>query len=150
MTDIATAQAAFARALSSDRAEFGDFFLLRLFGMEVGYPGDACEVAFEAQRHLFNPQGTLHGGVLATALDISMGHLLARRAGPGATLEMKIQYMAPVRGGRVVCRGEMLREGRTSFLRSQALDAGGALVAYATATWKLLGAQRVGTGLGPE
>lgn len=76
--------------------------------------------------------------MLATALDIAMGHLINRHVGPGTTLEMKIQYLAPVRGGHVTCRGEALRRGSTWFLRAEARDAEGALVAYATSTWKLL------------
>jgi uncharacterized protein (TIGR00369 family) len=137
--DQTKARAAFERAAAGTRETFGDFFLARLLGLEVTYPGEACEVAFDAADFLFNPQGTLHGGVLATALDIAMGHLLNRQAGgPGTTLEMKVQYLAPVRGGRVVCRGEALRRGGTWFLRAEARDAEGTLVAFATSTWKLL------------
>ena len=61
-----------------------------------------------------------------------------QNGGPGTTLEMKVQYLAPVRGGRVVCRGEALRRGGTWFLRAEAHDEAGALVAFATSTWKLL------------
>ena len=138
--DHAKARAAFERAVAGTREEFGDFFLARLLGFEITYPGEACEVAFEVADFLFNPQGTLHGGILATALDIAMGHLINRlNGGPGTTLEMKVQYLAPVRAGRVVCRGEALRRGGgTWFLRAEAHDAEGALVAYATSTWKLL------------
>ena len=123
--DIALAQAAFARAVGSSREVFGDFFLLRLFGFEVTHYEAGCEVAFDAADFLFNPQGSLHGGVLATALDIAMGHLIERQAGAGTTLELKVQYLAAVRGGRITCRAE-------------ARDAAGALVAFATSTWKLL------------
>jgi uncharacterized protein (TIGR00369 family) len=136
--DIDQARAAFARAVAGEREVFGDFFLARLFGLEVTFPDEACEVAFEVRDFMFNPQGTLHGGVLATALDIAMGHLVNRVSGPGSTLEMKIQYLAPVTGGRVTCRGEALRRGGTWFLRAEARNAEGALVAYATSTWKLL------------
>jgi uncharacterized protein (TIGR00369 family) len=138
--DLATARAAFERAAAGTRERFGDFFLARLLGFEISYPGEnACEVAFEAADFLFNPQGTLHGGVLATALDIAMGHLLNHHnGGPGTTLEMKVQYLAPVRGGRVTCRGEALRRGGTWFLRAEAREAEGALVAFATSTWRLL------------
>ena len=136
--DLDQARAAFARAVAGEREVFGDFFLARLFGLEVTFPDEACEVAFEVQDFMFNPQGTLHGGVLATALDIAMGHLIQRQAGPGTTLEMKVQYLAPVRGGRVVCRGEALRRGGTWFLRAEARDAEGTLVAFATSTWRLL------------
>ena len=138
-TDKAKATAAFARALAGDREVFGDFFLARLLGLDITYPGEACEVAFEAEDFMFNPQGSVHGGVLATALDISMGHLIPHLAGgPGTTLEMKIQYLAPARAGRVVCRGEAMRRGGTWFLRAEARDAAGTLLAFASSTWKLL------------
>ncbi|MBN8874300.1 MAG: PaaI family thioesterase [Rhodospirillales bacterium] len=136
--DIDQARAAFARAVGGEREVFGDFFLTRLFGLEITYPQDACEVAFDVQDFMFNPQGSVHGGVLATALDISMGHLIHHHAGPGTTLEMKIQYLAPPRSGRVTCRGEALRRGGTWFLRAEARAEGGELLAYATSTWKLL------------
>ncbi|MCO5089528.1 PaaI family thioesterase [Bosea sp. (in: a-proteobacteria)] len=135
----ALGQEMLVRAAGEDRQAFNSFFLSRLFGFKVSYPGDECLVAFEAIPTLFNPQGTLHGGVLATALDISMGHLLNHRAGPGATLEMKIQYIAPIGGGEVTCRASFLRQGRgISYLQSHAFRADGELAAHATATWKLL------------
>ena len=66
-----------------------------------------------------------------------MGHLLNRVAGPGATLEMKVQYLAPIPAGPVVCTGSFLRRGRSiCFLQSHATIAGGKLAAHATATWK--------------
>ncbi len=136
--DRATALAAFQRATAGQQEVFGDFFLARLLGLEITYPDGGCEVAFEVADFMYNPQGTLHGGILATALDIAMGHLINSHGAPGTTLEMKIQYLAPVRSGRVVCRGEALRRGGTWFLRADARDAEGALIAFATSTWKLL------------
>lgn len=127
------------RAAGERRQEFNSFFLSRLLGFEVSYPGEECVVAFEAIPPLFNPQGTLHGGVLATAMDISMGHLLRHNAGAGATLEMKIQYIAPIKEGCVSCRASFLRQGRgISYLQSHAFRNDGELAAHATATWKLL------------
>jgi len=67
------------RALSSNRHEFGSFFLSRFFGFDITYDDDQCTVSFEATEPMFNPQGSLHGGVLATAMDIAMGHLLQPR-----------------------------------------------------------------------
>lgn len=130
------------RAIGDDRQQFGSFFLLRLLGMSVSYEADGCTVSFDAAPPLYNPQGTLHGGVLATAMDISMGHLLNHVAGAGATLEMKLQYMAPVTDGPVRCRASFLRHGRSlSFLQSHATRADGTLVAHATATWRQLTAK---------
>lgn len=136
--DAARARAAFERAAGETEEEFGNFFLTRLLGFEFSYPDGACEVAFEIEDFMLNPRGTLHGGVIATALDISMGHLINREVGPGATLEMKVQYLAGPRSGRITCRGEALRRGGTWFLKAEARDAAGGLVAHATSTWKLL------------
>jgi uncharacterized protein (TIGR00369 family) len=127
------------RAVGDGQQVFGSFFLSRLLGFEVSYTEETCIVAFDVMPGLFNPQGSLHGGILATAMDISMGHLLNRVDGPGATLEMKVQYLAPVTAGQVRCEGSFLRRGRSvSFLQSQASGEDGKPVAHATATWKPL------------
>jgi acyl-coenzyme A thioesterase 13 len=129
----------FARALADPRHQFGSFCLSRLLGMDVGYADETCTVSFTVHPFMFNPQGSLHGGVLATALDISMGHLLHHHAGAGATLEIKVQYFAPVRAGGVECRAGFLKRGRKLFfLESRAIAEGGEVIAHATSTWKLL------------
>ena len=138
--DEDAARRAFEGALASYKQDFGTFFLARLLGLEITYPeGGTCVITFEPADFLFNPQGTLHGGVVATVMDIAMGHLLARAAGPGTTLEMKTQYLKAVRAGRLTCTGRFLRRGKgISFLASELVDDQGDLVAHATATWKAL------------
>jgi len=135
--DEAAARRAFESALATYRQDFGTFFLARLLGLEIIYPEGTCVITFEPPDFLFNPQGTLHGGIIATVMDISMGHLLAREAGPGATLEMKTQYLKAAAAGKLVCTGRFLRQGKgISFLASEMVDDRGELVAHATATWK--------------
>ena len=126
------------RALGDQRQEFGSFFLSRLFGFRISYEGDSCIVAFEVLKPFYNPQGTLHGGVLATAMDIAMGHCLHRAAGSGATLAMTVEYLAPVRHGEVRCEASFLRRGRSiSALQCKAFGPDGEMIAHASATWKL-------------
>jgi uncharacterized protein (TIGR00369 family) len=87
---------------------------------------------------LKNPQGSLHGGALASAMDISMGHLVNKVAGPGATIEMKIQFMRPVMDGTVTVKGCFIKRGRSiSFMESRVTGPDGKLAAVATATWKM-------------
>jgi uncharacterized protein (TIGR00369 family) len=137
--DIEAAQAAHQRAISGEREVFGDFFLARLLGMEIRQEDDACVVEFEVADFMFNPQGSLHGGIISTALDISMGHRLNHVAGPGTTLEFKVQFMSASRSGRVSFRGEIVKRGGSiCFLRAEARTADGELLATATSTWKLL------------
>ncbi len=137
--DESQARAAFEQALATQRPEFEQFFLARLLGLNFRYPGDTCVVDFEAQAFMFNPQGTLHGGLIATVMDISMGHLLRHVDGPGTTLEMKTQYVKAAGAGRLRCTGEFTHRGKgVSFLRSTLVDAAGDVIAFATATWKRL------------
>lgn len=133
------ARAAFEQALATQRPDFEQFFLARLLGLDFSYAEGTCVIDFEAQEFMFNPQGTLHGGLIATVMDISMGHLLKRVDGPGTTLEMKTQYVRAARAGRLRCTGEFTHRGKgVSFLRSTLVDPAGDVIAFATATWKRL------------
>lgn len=135
--DQAIARAAFEHALATHEPEFGKFFLARFYGCEFEYTDDACRITFDIKDFMHNPRGGLHGGVIAFVMDISMGHLLRHVSGPGATVELKVQYIKAPRSGRMTCTGRFLRQGRSlSFLRSEIVDEHGELVAFATSTWK--------------
>ena len=125
-----------SEADKSELQDFGSFYLSRFLGFDVSYKDDKCIVNFEAKAPMFNPQGTLHGGVIATAMDVSMGHLLHHTTGTGATLEMNIKYLLPIKGGNVLCKGSFLKQGKTiGFLQSHLYREDGKLAAYASATW---------------
>ncbi len=137
--DGAAARRAFDGAIETHDQAFGSFFLARLLGFRIGYPGGHCVVRFDVEDFMFNPQGSLHGGIIALALDVSMGHLLNDLQGPGSTLEMKTQYMRPVRGGTATAVGRLVTRGRSiCFLEASLHDDAGTLAATATATWKFL------------
>lgn len=128
---------AFDRALNTTEPAFEKFFLSRLLDLRFAYTDETCTVSFEIQDFMFNPQGSLHGGLIATVMDISMGHLIKHRIGPGATLEMKVQYLKPLRTGTATAIGRFLQPGKsTHFMRSDLSDADGTLCAFASATWK--------------
>ncbi len=137
--DETVARRAFEDALASYDQDFGKFFLARLFGCEFEYTEDTCKVSFDLKDFMLNPQGGLHGGVTAFVLDISMGHLLWHKSGPGTTLEMKVQYAKAARTGHMTATARFIRHGRgISYLRSELVDDKGELVAFATSTWKSL------------
>jgi len=137
--DEGVARRAFDKALASYEQDFGKFFLARLFGCEFEYTEDTCRVSFELKDFMLNPQGGLHGGVTAFVLDISMGHLLWKKSGPGTTLEMKVQYASVARSGQLTATSRFIRHGRgISYLRAELVDDKGELIAFATSTWKSL------------
>ena len=137
--DDSAARQAFEAALRTQQPIFGAFFLARLFGLEISYPGAVCRVEFPVHDFMFNPQGSLHGGIIAFAMDISMGHLIHHATGhPGVTLEMKTQYLRAARAGRVTCEGRFLKQGRSiAYTESRLSDTDGKLIANATATWQM-------------
>ena len=138
----AVAREAFENALATHKQDFGEFFLMRLYGMDLSYTEDECRITFEVKDFMHNPQGGLHGGVIAFVLDVSMGHLLYRTSGAGTTLEMKVQYLSVARTGTLTCIAKFQRHGRSiSALRSELLDEKGEMIAYATSTWKSLKAR---------
>ena len=137
--DEQAARSAFELAIDTQKPLFEEFFLARLLGLRFEYVDEQCIISFEVKDFMFNPQGSLHGGIIATVLDISMGHLLNHLQGPGTTLEMKTQYVKAARQGTVKCYGEFIRQGRNiSFLKSTMTDEDGATIAFATATWAKL------------
>lgn len=134
------------KVLSEHSQEFEKFFLARFLGFEFEYlPAEAvdaekevCRIRFPVGEMVMNPQGSLHGGAMATAMDVSMGHLVKKTAAAGATIEMKIQFMRPVREGKATCEGRFLKRGRSiSFMESRVFGPDGKLAAHATATWKM-------------
>jgi uncharacterized protein (TIGR00369 family) len=125
---------------------FEKFFLAKFIGLNFEYlpqnvkdsDKSVSKITFDVNEMLMNPQGALHGGVMAAVMDISMGHLLNKTAGKGATIEMKIQYLRPVISGKVTCEGRFIKKGRIlSFMESRLSDQAGKLAAVATATWKM-------------
>lgn len=137
--DIDSTRRAFETALRESRPGFETFFLARLYGLEFSYTDAACIIRFPVRDFMFNPQGSLHGGVIAFVLDVGMGHLLRHTlGGPGVTIEMKTQYFAPVHGPRARCEARFLHKGRgTFFLEAKLFDADETLAAGATSTWSV-------------
>ena len=127
-----------ARLAAADPAsEFGNFFLARFLGLEISYDDEArtSSVVLPYAPFLCNPQGTVHGGIITTAMDISMGHLCHRFLSTAVTIEMQLRFFRPLAGtGRI--EGRLLRPGRRIVhLESRLFDEHNTLAAYAVGSW---------------
>jgi acyl-CoA thioesterase len=130
------------RALSTAEPVFGKFFLARFLDLDITYDDEAqrTHVQLPYADFLCNPQGSLHGGVIATVMDISMGHLCHRYLSTAVTVEMQMRFFRPVRG-TAYCEGSLLRPGRRLVhLESHVYDDQGRPAAHATGTWHRLDA----------
>jgi uncharacterized protein (TIGR00369 family) len=96
----------------------------------------------EVQEKHFQPYGIVHGGVCASILDAAA--FWAVYAGFEevvglTTVEMKINYLAPVSEGRLIARGRCIKAGKTICLGDATIhDDKGRLVAHGTSTIMVL------------
>ena len=103
-------------------------------------PG-SCTWQLEIAAHHTNTQGSLHGGVIATLLDVACGYSgfrpeqgrLDHRA---ATLSLSIQYLAKSHHGVLLAKGRRIGGGRRVFFAEAKLLAGEQLIATASGSFR--------------
>jgi uncharacterized protein (TIGR00369 family) len=75
---------------------------------DVGPGWCVCEI--DLRPGLLNPAGVIHGAVVASLVDHTLGTTVVPLIPAGswpATLEFKLNYLAPAREGRLAARGEV-------------------------------------------
>jgi uncharacterized protein (TIGR00369 family) len=115
--------------------------IARLFGFTITKvePG-LVEMQLPIGEHLYNPNGTVHGGTAATLLDSVMGcavHTTLAQGQAYATLELKINYLKPITlaTGTIIATGRVVSGGRrAAFADGEIRDTAGKLLATGTTT----------------
>lgn len=113
---------------------------LRLVSLE---PSTAA-FEFDPAEYMYNPVGSVHGGVVAVLLDSAMGCALQTTlpAGVGyTTLELKVNFVRPVLegSGPLQAHGKLVHGGSTvSTAEGRLVGRDGTLYAHATSTLLLL------------
>ena len=103
---------------------------------------DGVTIECKVREELLNVAGVVHGGVLASLTDTAMGiglhnHFGGRR--PITTTDLKINYLRPVKHGKVVARSHILRAGKKLCVgRVDVFDAERNLAAVAIVTYMIL------------
>ncbi|HEX8000547.1 MAG TPA: PaaI family thioesterase [Pyrinomonadaceae bacterium] len=111
----------------------------RLVEASEGY---AVVAVKPAERH-YNGLGIAHGGLVATLLDSATGCAINTMMPAGkifTTLEMKVNYVRPIRGdvSMVRCEARVIHAGsRVATAEGRVIDEDGKLYAHGTATCML-------------
>lgn len=109
-------------------------------GVERGPYGDGkSQLSITIGPSHMSPTKTVHGGVLYSLADTTMGSALWTLMSDGetcATISCAIDYLHAVREGVIVCEAEVVsRSRRNALVRAVIRDAGGEAVAQASASF---------------
>ena len=114
-----------------------------LIGFEVAEASEGqVVVVLQAGTRHFNPMGTVHGGILCDIADAAMGIAFATTLSPGesfTTVELKINFLRPVRQTLLRAAGRVVQRGRTiGYVECEITDETGKLVAKSNSTCLVL------------
>lgn len=113
------------------------YFNLQSMEIKELTPGTSrVEIAL-AQKHL-QPFGIVHGGVYSTLVDAAGFWACYSLLEPGlglTTVELKLNYLAPTKEGRLIGLGRCIKQGRNLGLADARIeDAEGRILAYGMVT----------------
>ena len=114
-----------------------------LIGFEVPEAGNGrATVTLHASKQHTNPMGTLHGGILCDIADAAMGIAFASTLADNesfTTIELKINFLRPVREARLRAEGRVIHRGRTvGYVECDIADENGKLIAKSNSTCMVL------------
>jgi uncharacterized protein (TIGR00369 family) len=92
-----------------------------------------------AEQHL-NAHGTVHGGVLATMIDVAMGEAVADGTDKApVTVSLTVTYLEPGQPGRLEARARVRKRGKRLTVVEAEVTQDGDVVADALATFATVG-----------
>jgi acyl-CoA thioesterase len=130
------------KARAGSRAPRGFNPFADLMGLVVSRPRDGrCRASFTVAAEHLNPNRLAHGGTLYTMADTAMGaaiHSVLERGIACVTIELKINYLKPVREGRVLCTAKVIQCGKRIAVVEAEMKNQGVLVAKALGTFAVI------------
>ena len=101
--------------------------------------GRATLVVDVDERHA-NHAGAVHGGMLATLVDTTMGAAIMSTldGGSTATSQLTVTYLRPAKPGRLVVSAEVGKRGQNLTVCDAEIEQDGETIVHALATFALL------------
>ena len=119
------------------QSAFSELIGCRVQSVEDGI----AHVALSLEPQLRNRGGKMHGGVIFSLVDITMGLACSGAHGfdrQSVTIECKINYLRSVSDGDVLCIAKVIHPGRRTFVVEADVMQGDKLVAKAQGTFAVL------------
>ena len=95
-------------------------------------------VVVDAVDEHLNPHGTVHGGLMATMLDVAMGEAVAEAGGERpVTVALTVTYLEPGKPGRLEATARVRKRGKRLLIVEGEISQDGAVVADALGTFSV-------------
>jgi uncharacterized protein (TIGR00369 family) len=128
-----------AEAEANLRERLANNPVIHFFGIQVPELGEGFSRFTLNVRHDFlNSQSFLQGGVIASLADEAVAYALFSLVAEGemiSTVEMKINFLAPVQEGTIEARAHITKRGRTISLGEVEVTQGDRLIAKGLCTY---------------
>lgn len=99
------------------RSSFAKQTAMRTLGAVIGKVGPGeVEIEMPYRADLTQQYGFIHCGIVTAILDSACGYAAFSLSAPDTavlTVEYKVNFVAPAKGGRLLARGEVVRPGTT-------------------------------------
>jgi uncharacterized protein (TIGR00369 family) len=95
-------------------------------------------VVVDARDEHLNPHGSVHGGLLATMLDVAMGNAVAEAGGERpVTVALSVTYLEPGQRGRLSATARVRKRGKRLIIVEGEVQQDGDVLADALATFSV-------------
>ena len=119
-----------------DRSPF-----IKLLGMEVlKLDNGTCQLSLKIKDNFLNYHKTVHGGVIYSLADISMGvavYSTVKKEQDAATIEIKINYLKPTQAEILICEARIIQKGKNIAVLEAEIKAEDILIAKAQGTFSI-------------
>lgn len=130
----------YTKAISNVVNQSPYFSLLSMKIKDLEWGISVLEVELE-EKHL-QPFGYVHGGAIASVMDAATFWAVFPQVKDGmglTTVEIKVNFLAPVQKGKLVAKGRCIKIGKTLALGDTYIhDAKGNMIAHGTATMMIV------------
>jgi len=114
---------------------------IRLLGVEVlKLENGICQISLEIKDNFRNVHKNVHGGVIYSMADISMGvavYSTLKKDQEAATIEIKINYLKPAMATTLLCDAKIIQKGKNIAVLEAEIKSGENLVAKAMGTFSI-------------
>jgi len=119
-----------------ERSPFVKFLGLQIHKFDNGY----CQCSLEIKNDLLNSHKAVHGGVIYTMADVTMGSALYstfKKDELAATIEIKINYLKPAQAKTLICEAKIIQKGKNIAVLEAEIKYNDTLVAKALGTFSI-------------